>query len=71
MTLANCSLSDIGECLIGIHNCSQLCMEQDGGYECRCHDGYELGADKVTCRGAANNLASNFLAINCVSAVHI
>ena len=42
---------DIGECLIGIHNCSQLCVELDGGYECNCYDGYELRDDGVSCEG--------------------
>ena len=44
--------SDIGECLIGIHNCSQLCMELNGGYECGCSNGYELEEDRVTCEGS-------------------
>ena len=42
---------DIGECLIGTHNCSQLCVELDGGYECDCSEGYEIGDDEVTCEG--------------------
>ena len=42
--------SDVKECLIGTHNCSQLCEELDGGYECSCYDGYEL-EDSFTCKG--------------------
>ena len=26
-------------------------MELDGGFKCDCLDGYELGDDKVTCKG--------------------
>ena len=43
--------SDIGECLIGTHNCSQLCIELDGGYECDCSEGYEVLDDEITCEG--------------------
>ena len=43
--------SDIGECLIGAYDCSQICVEADGGYECDCYDGYELGFNGVTCEG--------------------
>ena len=43
--------SDIGECLTGAYDCSQICVEADGGYECDCYDGYELGFDGVTCDG--------------------
>ena len=43
--------SDVGECLIGTHNCSQLCVELEGRYKCKCNDGYKLGDDQVTCIG--------------------
>ena len=46
-------LSDIGECLIGTHNCSEVCVELEGGYECDCFsDAYELADDGVTCEGS-------------------
>ena len=43
--------SDIEECATDTHNCSQLCVELDGGYECNCFNGYELGDDGITCEG--------------------
>ena len=43
--------SDVGECLIGTHNCSQICLELDGGYKCGCYKGYRLADDGVTCKG--------------------
>jgi len=43
--------SDVEECLIDTHNCSQLCVELDGGFKCDCSDGYELGNDGITCEG--------------------
>jgi len=42
---------DIRECHIGTHNCSQLCIELGGGYQCSCTDGYELQDDNTTCEG--------------------
>lgn len=48
-------IKDIGECLTGAHNCSQICVETTGGYRCSCSDGYELGDDGVTCEGVANS----------------
>ena len=42
---------DIKECEIGTHNCSQQCIELDGGFECSCYPGYWLQADKITCEG--------------------
>ena len=44
-------ISDIKECSIGTHNCSQLCIELDGGYRCGCYDGYELEKDGIACKG--------------------
>ena len=44
-------ISDIKECSIGTHNCSQLCIELDGGYRCGCYDGYDLEKDGITCKG--------------------
>ena len=43
--------SDTGECLIGTHNCSQICVQLDEGYECKCSNGYKLRDDRVTCEG--------------------
>ena len=43
--------SDVSECRMGTHNCSELCVELQGRRECRCVDGHELEDDHVTCRG--------------------
>ena len=45
---------DIRECHSGTHNCSQLCVELDGGFECDCFNGYKLGDDGATCEGVIN-----------------
>ena len=36
---------------MGTYNCSQICVELDGGYECNCSSGYELRDDGFTCEG--------------------
>ena len=47
---------DVGECLIGIHNCSQNCLERVGGFDCDCYPGFELKCDGITCFGIASLL---------------
>ena len=52
------------ECLNNIHNCSQLCVERDGGFGCDCFDGYELKDDGVTCKGS-------YIALICSTMIYI
>ena len=33
------------------HNCSQVCVELEGSYNCSCYSGYELQEDGVICEG--------------------
>ena len=33
------------------HNCSQLCVELEGSFNCSCYSGYKLQEDGVTCEG--------------------
>uniref|UniRef100_A0A7E4V6B3 EGF-like domain-containing protein n=1 Tax=Panagrellus redivivus TaxID=6233 RepID=A0A7E4V6B3_PANRE len=41
---------DIDECAEGLHNCTQKCVNTDGGYNCACEEGfYSLAPDNVTC----------------------
>jgi len=44
--------SDINECE-GAHNCSQICNNQIGSFNCECMDGYILQADEKQCLGNA------------------
>jgi len=39
------------ECQDGLHNCSQVCIEIQGGFTCSCYGGYELSKDGVSCKG--------------------
>ena len=33
------------------HNCSQICVELEGSFNCSCYSGYELQNDGATCEG--------------------
>ena len=44
-------IADVGECISGIHNCSQVCIETVGGYNCSCYSGHQLLADGINCEG--------------------
>ena len=33
------------------HNCSQICVEVEGSFNCSCYPGYELEQDRATCTG--------------------
>ena len=37
--------------MINDHNCSQMCVEVEGSYNCSCYSGYGLQEDRVTCAG--------------------
>ena len=42
---------DIMECQDGLHNCSQKCIELEGGFSCACNEGYNLQKDRASCLG--------------------
>ena len=48
---------DIDECeLSGLGgNCSQVCINTPGSYECQCNIGYHLTSDGFTCEGIKPN----------------
>ena len=43
--------TDINECQVDPHVCSQVCNNTDGGYFCDCHSGYTLAEDSTSCIG--------------------
>ena len=43
--------TDIDECSVGTHNCSQVCNNTNGSFTCGCNNGYLLDADGATCNG--------------------
>ena len=42
---------DIPNCMINDHNCTQICVELEGSFNCSCYSGYQLQQDRVTCEG--------------------
>ena len=47
---------DILNCMISDHNCSQICMELEGSFNCSCYLGYQLQEDGATCIGTYNKI---------------
>ena len=41
--------------MINDHNCSQICVELEGSFNCSCYPGYELQEDRTTCEGDYDN----------------
>ena len=42
---------DIDECATDNGDCSQVCVNKPGSYECKCNAGYVLADDMKTCTG--------------------
>ena len=42
---------DIPNCMINDHNCTQVCVELEGSFNCSCYSGYQLQQDRATCEG--------------------
>ena len=42
---------DVDECAIGRDLCDQVCINTVGSYSCACSSGYEIAADRRTCKG--------------------
>ena len=43
--------TDIDECSLNTDNCSQICNNTEGSFNCECYEGYVLEADLRTCTG--------------------
>ncbi|XP_052775111.1 uncharacterized protein LOC128213450 [Mya arenaria] len=43
--MTNGTCTDINECQIGTHNCSQQCVNNVGSYSCKCLNGYTRNGD--------------------------
>ena len=43
---------DILNCMMNDQNCSQVCVEVEGSFNCSCFPGYELEQDRVLCKGS-------------------
>ena len=55
--------SDIKEC--DLTPCSQICLEEDGGYSCQCESGFKLSQDSKTCSGKSFIFIVYFPKHNC------
>ena len=53
---------DVNECLEFGHNCSQICTNTKGGYECSCRDGFRLSdAFSGVCRSTTEEESTKVL----------
>jgi hypothetical protein len=41
--------NDVNECLEGLDNCDQVCVNTRGSYTCSCNNGFTLDANQRTC----------------------
>ena len=49
-------LSDVDECVLGTHECADVCVNTIGAYTCRCSDpGLTLGTDGFQCVGKTSS----------------
>lgn len=44
-------LADINECAVNNGECSHICTNFEGSYQCSCGEGLQLEADNRTCGG--------------------
>lgn len=47
-------------------NCTQLCINTDGGFSCGCQDGYRLDADGISCTPMVSCEANNTCEEGCI-----
>ena len=56
-------LTDIDECVRGIHGCHHNCRNVPGSYFCSCKRGFRLSNDLKTCVGRSVGLALTYISI--------
>ena len=48
---------DVNECLVATdNNCSHICVNTNGNFQCLCNNGYILSSDNTTCFGKNDNV---------------
>lgn len=57
------SISDIDECKLGTHPCSQACLNIPGSYNCLCFFGFDLGDDRHTCEKSIIHMLFSIISI--------
>ena len=61
---------DIDECMLNNGGCDHVCVNTDGGHECECDRGYQLGSNGFTCSGR-NNINNTYFIWNAISCIDI
>ena len=47
--------------MTGDHNCTQVCVDVEGSFNCSCYSGYELQEDGATCTGSYLNKVPTYV----------
>ena len=58
-----CYYLDIDECVESNGECQHICKNEISTYQCLCHSGYLLGADKHSCEGNHRIMTKLFISI--------
>src|SRR5262245_38113618 len=48
--LGGATCSDVDECVVGVTDCEEICVNRRGGFACSCEAGHDLDWDGRTCR---------------------
>jgi len=54
------AVADIDECRDSHGGCEHECVNSQGSYQCVCHEGYALRADRRTCEPSTFSLIPAF-----------
>ena len=55
--------ADVDECATP-NTCSQICVNQEGGFQCECNVGAELAPDRTTCLSESHNTGYYYMLHN-------
>ena len=53
ITVPSLNITDVNECVEGLHSCEQVCVNTPGAYSCSCNNGFTLDTDRRTCNEEA------------------
>ncbi|KAI0213235.1 hypothetical protein LSAT2_001785 [Lamellibrachia satsuma] len=55
--------NDVNECAVRNGGCEQTCVNTDGSFQCRCHSGFTLSDNKLSCEGKSHTIHVNECAV--------
>ena len=61
--------SDVNECTRFLHNCTQICINTIGSFNCSCQNGFNLQNDSRSCVGKKASLSFSILLRSCLKLI--